>query len=179
MAVWEGYIGIFDSSCGTFTTPSYDPGLIDVSTKTFGTHYIILNILTSQEPASPDVNIKKLPKRLNMSTGMGKNDLTVTLNGSVTRRESGSKKGSAILKYNLIKKFMDLHDELNDDSIYLVQRERNADDDEWDYAEYEDITSPIHNFDVEFLKGKIAGLNKKYQTYGYIEYTLQFQEAWY
>ncbi len=114
-----------------------------------------------------------------MAAGLGKNDLTVTLNGYVNRRESGSDIGSAILKYNLIKKFMDLHDEMSDTAVYLVQREENAAKTGWDYAEYEDITSPTHNFDVKFLKGKMSGLVKKYATYGYIDFTLQFVEAWF
>lgn len=179
MAVWTDYIGIFDASCGTFTTPSYNPDNIDVSGKTFGTHYIILKTKSLTEPAIPEVNIKKLPKRLNMSVGIGKNDLTVNLKGYVVRRESGADIGSAILKYNLLKKFMDLHDEINDTFIYLVQREQNAALSGWDYAEYEDITSPTHNYNVKFVKGKIGGLTKSYATYGYIEYTLQFIEAWY
>lgn len=180
MAVWTEYLGIFDDSCASGGwIPAYNPDGLDVSAKTFGTHYIILKVKNTSEPAAPDVNIKKMPKRLNMSTGMGKNELTITINGYVNRRESGSEKGSAISKYNLLKKFMDLHDEMGDTKIYLVQREQNADLNGWDYAEYEDITSPTHNYDVKFLKGKVAGLTKKYATYGHIEYTLQFQEAWY
>jgi len=179
MAVWTDYVGIFDASCGTFTSPGYNPDGIDVSGKTFGTHYVILKVKNTTEPATPDVNIKKLPKRLNMPVGIGKNELMVTIIGYVIRRESGAEVGSTILKYNLIKAFMDRHDEMSDTAIYLVQRVQNAALSGWDYAEYEDITSPTHNFDVKFLKGKIAGLQKKYATYGYIEYTLQFQEAWF
>ncbi len=178
MAVWTEYIGIFDETCGTFTTPSYNPDNIDISAKTEGLHYLILDVINTIEPATPDVNVRKMPKRMNMPMGMGKNELIVNITGYVIRRESGSEKGSAISKYNTIKRFVDRHDEMSDVSIYLVQRERNADDDGWDYAEYEDITTPTHNFDVKFLKGKIAGLNKKYNSYGYIEYQLQFVEAW-
>lgn len=179
MAVWTEYIGIFDASCGTFTTPSYDPGLIDVSTKTEGEHYIILNVKHLEKIASPDVKIRKLPKRMNMPMGFGKNELIFTVTGYCNRRESGANKGSSVKKFNLIQKFTDRHDEMSDDAIYLVQRVRNADDNGWDYTEFEDITSPTHNYDVKFLKGKVSGLNEKSRTYGYIEYTLQFQEAWF
>lgn len=178
MAVWTEYIGIFDSSCGTFGTPSYNPGLIDISAKTEGLHYIILKIISDDESETPEVNIKKMPKRMNFPAGFGKTELNITLKGYVTRRESGSEKGSAISKFNKIREFVNRHDEMSDDEIYLVIRERNADDNEWDYAEFEDATSPTHNYDVKFLKGKCGGLVKKYATYGYIEFTLQFLEAW-
>lgn len=179
MAAWTEYVGIFDASCGSFGTPSYDPGLIDVSAKTEGVNFIILDVIKIKEVNSPEVKIMKLPLRMNMPAGLGKTELTVDIAAYVTRRELGAKKGSAISKYNLFKKFVDQHDEMSDTAIYLVQRERNADDNGWDYAEYEDISSPTHNFDVEFLKGKCSGITKNYATYGYIEFSIQFVEAWF
>lgn len=179
MAVWTEFVGIFDASCGTFSSPSYNPDNIDVSGKTEGENYIILKVLAVDEPEIPDVSVKQLPKRMNMPAGMGKTELTVNITGYVARREAGTEKNSAIKKYNKLVNFVRKHDEMSDTEVFLVMRERNADDNGWDYAEYEDIASPTHNFNVKFVKGKCAGITKKYATYGYIEYKLQFVEAWF
>lgn len=171
---WIGNVGIFDRLCGVFTNRSYNPDNVDLSGLTEGVNYLILKVKEMQEPETPDVGIKKLPKRKNFATGFGKVELKVIMIGYVIRRENGAEIGSAITKYNKIKKFSRQHDESGDESAYLVIRVANPTSGN-DYEEFEDDEE---QYDVKFLKGKIASLNKKFSTYGYIEYTLQFQEAW-
>lgn len=174
MAIWTEYVCICTEACGTWLSAN-NPDNIDFSGKTEGTDYIILKLIKDQEVETPDVNVKKMPKRMTFSMGMGKVEHIFNLNAYVTRRESGAEKGSSILKFNKIKNFQRLHDEMSDTAVYLVQRVRNADDNGWDYNENEDDEL---NYDRKYLKGKCGGLTKNHQTYGYIEYTLQFIEAW-
>ena len=174
MAIWTEYVCICTEACGTWLSGN-NPNNIDFSGKTEGIDYVVLKILNDQETETPDVNIKKMPKRLTFTMGLGKVEHIYNLTGYCTRRKNGAEKGSSILKFNVLKLFQRLHDEMSDTAVYLVERVRNVDDDGWDYNEHEDDQQ---NFDRKYLKGKVAGFVKKYQTYGYIEYTLQFMEAW-
>lgn len=169
MAIWTEYVCICTEACGTWLSTN-NPDNIDFATKTEGTDYIILKVIDENEVEAPDVNVKKLPGRNTMSLGFGKVDLTLNLNCYVTRSSTVSDK----TKYNLIKKFMRLHDESSDTPVYLVMRIANPVSG-WDYDEFEDNQD---NLDRKYLKGKVSGLNKKKKTYGTIEYTLQFTEAW-
>lgn len=171
---WTGYIGIFDKNCGTFDNKSFDPTNIVLSGLTEGVNYLILKVANLSEAETFDLNIKKLPLRKNFAAGIGKVELLVQVNGYCTRRENGAEAGSAIIKYNKIKKFCRRHDESSDTPAYLVLRVPNITSG-FDYDEFEDDQG---NLDLKFLKGKTATINKKFQQFGHIDYQLQFAEAW-
>lgn len=166
---WTGFVCICTSACGTWVSTN-NPDNIDFSGKTEGVDYIILNVITEDEVETPDVNIKKLPLRMNMPMGIGKTELIITLDCYVTRDSSVSDK----TKYNKIKKFCRSHDQMSDTAVYYVSRIANPVSG-YDYDEFEDN---VGNLDRKYLKGKIAGINKKKATYGITEFKLQFQEAW-
>ena len=103
-----------------------------------------------------------------MGTGIGKRDISITITGYVTRDAIESDK----IKYNRLRRFAFLHDEMRDTNCYLVERVRNAGDTGWDYDEYEDEDGNMQ----PYLQGKISGLRKSKKSYGITEYTFQFTE---
>lgn len=173
---WTEYCCICTEICGLIGWLSQNnPDNVSFFGRTEGIDYLILKLLKDQENETPDVKIKAMPKRMSFSMGLGKVEHVYNVTSYVNRRLSGDEKGSAISKFNKVKQFQQLHDEMSDTPVYFIERVRNVDDDGWDYNEHEDDQG---NTDRKYLKGKVAGIVKNYQTYGYIEYTLQFMEAW-
>lgn len=166
MTAWTDYCGIFENKGSWKDTP----GNIDYGNFTaLGDDYIILKITKVEEVEDPQVNIKLMPSRKHLSTGVGKNSTTLSLEGYVV----GDSSHTAIYYYNLVKSFCRGHDKMSNNAAYLVIREQNQSS-TWEYEEFEDDDGDTQ----DYLKGKISGLRKRHATHNKIEYTLQFSEAW-
>lgn len=165
---WTGYIGLFHED----NMDTDDPDDC-VQTGTEGEKWIVIKGSKTQESIGLDINVKKLPLRMNMPMGLGKRDWMYKIEGTVTRDPAGSSGETAMEKYNKIKRFATLFDEFGDDICYLVVRERNVDDDGWVYDEFEDINGNM----VEYLQGKIGNLQKNRNTFGTIKFSFDFVEA--